>query len=101
MEYDTESDDDGYARIAREMDEEEEEFFLLLRLFEIKHAQGLRSFIHNRINWQLHVTKLLHEKLFQKTYRITYPSFLKLVSILEPYLHFVKGRSRVNNHVFP
>lgn len=101
MEYDTESDDNGYARIAREMEEEEEEFFLLLCLFEIQHAQGSRSFLYNRINWDRHVTKLLHVKLFIKTYRMSYASFLKLVSILEPHLHFVKGNSRVNNHVFP
>ena len=54
---------------------------------------------HSRVQWNAHVDKLLHEKSFARTYRMTHPSFQKLVSLVAPvacrYIH----NSRCNEKV--
>ena len=41
---------------------------------------------HKRINWELHVQKLLHEKHFVTEYRMSFNAFTHLCFLLSPLL---------------
>ena len=41
---------------------------------------------HKRIDWPLHVKKLIHEKMFSRTYRMSHAAFTYLCIILRPKL---------------
>ena len=53
-----------------------------------------QRWLHIRLNWTLHVKKLLHENEFQRTYGMTISSFNRLVILLTPYItrHTCKSR---------
>ena len=39
---------------------------------------------HNRIDWNYHLSKKIHEKTFERTYRMSYKAFKKLHMMLYP-----------------
>ena len=50
--------------------------------------------VHERINWEEHVKKLLHEKRFDVEYRMSYAVWTQLRRILKPKLNRDQSKSR-------
>ena len=55
---------------------------LLLHLIDVRNTR----WEHNRIDWNYHVRKKIHENMFIKTYRMSYRAFRKLQLLLHPSL---------------
>ena len=70
-------------------DEEEEEIKLFL---SSKKQHRREKYKYNRLNLEEHFAMCLHSNGFQRRYHMTYPSFKRLVKILD--IHVDKGRSR-------
>ena len=49
---------------------------------------------HNRVDWEQHVIKLLHEKRFNNEYKMSYEAFYNLTDILSPCLQRQEYNSR-------
>jgi len=47
----------------------------------------IQSFDRQRMLWSDYVTKLMHEKLFDRTFRMSPTAFNKLLLLLSPYIH--------------
>lgn len=56
---------------------------------------------HIRVQWDTHVQKLLHEKSFARTYRMTFSSFTKLVHLITPVACNSLQFSRTEEPVLP
>ena len=54
---------------------------------------------HKRINWPLHVKKLLHEKSFNAEYRMSYFAYQKLCFLLDPFLSRQQSKSRCDEPI--
>ena len=82
-------------------EEEDEEDELLVHLATILcivepvSAPKAEAYVHIRTKWNEHVRKLIHERLFDKTYRMTHRAFKKLVSLIRANLNHKTTHSRV------
>jgi len=65
-------------------DDDWDDYMFLVDGDEVE-ARGER-WNHKRIYWPLHVEKLLHEKMFDRTYRMSHAAFTYLCIILRPTL---------------
>lgn len=51
--------------------------------------------VHRRVDWDYHVQKKIHEKMFVQTYRMSYRAFCKLQLMLASNLRRSASKSRV------
>ena len=58
--------------------------FIIVDDNDKKRKKGEERWAHKRIDWKLHVQKLLHEKMFHKEYRMPHAAFVYLCIILGP-----------------
>ena len=56
---------------------------------------------HNRIDWEYHVEKLLHEGNFTRTYRMSYEAFCQLDELLGPNMGKYPQRCPSKNPILP
>jgi len=86
----------------QEEDEEEndEELLLvylatILCILETPSVPKAAPYVHIRTKWDEHVRKLIHECLFDRTYRMTHRTFKTLVSLIRVELNHKAHQSRV------
>ncbi len=66
-------------------DEDDLDFCALSACLLAKNFRNSPVF-HERLNWEIHVKRLIKEGEFSKMYRLRYESFCKLVQLLSPAL---------------
>jgi hypothetical protein len=88
-------------------DEEEEAWDELIEqhilLFATYKEERNFRWEHERLNWNEHVAKLLHENAFDRKYRMSYNAFNILLELLRPDItcNIVKSMNSCNEPIFP
>ena len=86
---DTDSDSED------EDDDEEDLFMTMLAAAFLLDSQQMRSakWQHSRLLWDQHVAQLLHEHLFEQTYRMSHNAFVTLQKTLGERIVFNAGNA--------
>ena len=82
--FDFESSDTSST--SDDSDASSDESIFELCLLSLNLASREAKYHRIRISWENHATMLIHEKQFDSKYRMSYESFMRLVTLLEPNL---------------
>ena len=101
-------DVDNYLSLAyllqeeSDSDNDEEEALFLLMCSALKEHRNIRVG-RKRLSWNEHVSLLLHEDLFTRTYRMSYDAFNTLLELLRPSIScdLIKSKNCTPEPIYP